>query len=80
MPQKAVAGKMSLNLTEEARAELEYLCQSLSTSQSDVIRWAIVVLGVYVRARQEGVEIHLVDPRRTDVTRILELPFPIRRK
>lgn len=71
--------RVTVDLAPAAALEVDRLRSATGLPTSDLFRYALVLVRIYMDAQQRGMELRLVDPDKMDVVTRLELPvIPLR--
>ena len=63
------------------RQEVDRLCEKYDLKITDLFRYSLMLMRIYVKAIGEGKQVRLVDPKNPDETYAVELPlFPVEEK
>lgn len=68
--------RVTIDLTAAAAREVDKLKASTGLTTADLFRHALSLLRLYVEARAENRQVHLVDPTRGSAAIRVELPIP----
>ena len=69
--------RISVDLTKAAANELDKLKLSTGQTTADLFRFAFTLLRIYVKAKQDGHEVRIIDPNDSTTQTRLELPMEV---
>jgi len=71
-----MARRITIDLNDESASEVERLRELTDLTTAELFRHAFNLIRIYVRSRQQGSDLCIIDPNGRD--RVIELPFLVR--